>query len=838
MTMSKLAFQALLAGLLALAATLGVAQAPPAQPTQAEAMALLREMAATQDFQAWMKKRSSDFTPPLAAAVEDLSQRAAEAGSLDTARLAAILASMMYRQLDLPQPELRNALMVAQVGFMKAETLAEYDSLRGSLTGMKERALALHLSAEAFQAAVALADAAWFANETPEAKQNRRDSLLPTLADLRQAYTLMPAQPSRLWTEKLVSLTGKVADESQQRITADYDQTQSALKALTPLIEAHIPADFAYTFAQAGDARKTVATARALAALSYRFGNTAMAGARLSLASSRAAKLGDPELEIGLLVARYDGESATAATPEALRELRNSAWQRAQALRKGYRSPAGRIWAAQRSDALFGDLLQSELSDRGASADDQFQRVESLKARMLLDRLAAPATMELRSQDALALGHQALAFAKSDRLKKDMYLEEARLVSRLAGLDGFASEKRLAALGKLEQQYRATQPAAGYAAVADTVPLATLQQLLEPDEALVEFVIPHHATHPAQHLWAMLVTRDQLRLTHVSLDKVLGVAPMTGTMTIGDEAPLDSSRLGELIIDTRMKLRMGDDKTARERLTDLHELLLATLLKQGFDPAAYKRLIVVPHGVLHAVPFPALVDKQGRYLIAKTEVVVAPSASVWRHLAARRTALEPALVLANPQLASRGVADLPFAAQEGRAIAGATGSLVNLYVGADATLARLRAGAATAGVIHLATHGEFPDESAAAAHAVWLADEGKQGRALTADDARQLNLSKTRLVVLSVCNGGLYRIGPSDEPYGLVPAFLQAGAANVLGTLWPLNDQAGRDFMAQYYKHLGRYGVAGALRQASLAFIGEEQYLRNWAGFVLVGAGR
>jgi CHAT domain-containing protein len=138
----------------------------------------------------------------------------------------------------------------------------------------------------------------------------------------------------------------------------------------------------------------------------------------------------------------------------------------------------------------------------------------------------------------------------------------------------------------------------------------------------------------------------------------------------------------------------------------------------------------------------------------------------------------------------------------------------------------------------LATHGEFPDESAANAHALWLADEGGHSVALSAADVRTLVLPAARLVVLSICNGGLYRIGPSDEPYGLMPAFLEAGASNVLGTLWALDDQFGRDFMIEFYNQLQVHGVAGALRQASIRFINEDEYLRNWSAFVLVGSGR
>jgi CHAT domain-containing protein len=182
---------------------------------------------------------------------------------------------------------------------------------------------------------------------------------------------------------------------------------------------------------------------------------------------------------------------------------------------------------------------------------------------------------------------------------------------------------------------------------------------------------------------------------------------------------------------------------------------------------------------------------------------------------------------------------LPFAEQEGTDIVKimADGG-ARLFPGGKATRTNLFGAASDAGILHFATHGDFPDQNAADAHALWLADERGKSEALTASDVRSLPLSAARLVVLSVCNGGLYRIGPSDEPYGLMPAFLEAGAPNVIGTLWPLDDEFGRDFMVEFYRHLPTLGVAGALRKTSEQFIKDDEYLRNWAGFVLVGSGR
>lgn len=118
------------------------------------------------------------------------------------------------------------------------------------------------------------------------------------------------------------------------------------------------------------------------------------------------------------------------------------------------------------------------------------------------------------------------------------------------------------------------------------------------------------------------------------------------------------------------------------------------------------------------------------------------------------------------------------------------------------------------GIIHLATHGEFPEADAIDFHRILLAATAGYDGKLDAEEIRRLNLRSARLVVLSICNGGLYRFGPGDEPYGLVPAFLTAGVENVLGALWPIDDKTGRHFTIQFYKHLLQDGPADALRNA------------------------
>jgi CHAT domain len=795
----------------------------------AEAVALITDMTSAADPARWAQANKARFTPELAVAVDQVTSDAVDANRVELAVAAATLGALAHGYLGDQDRALSSTLTRLELLFQQADRAQEYADVRASALRALDQAEQFGLMDLAFRCAVVAADASYFRSLAGDVAQNERDDPLPTLEDLLVAYPLLRYTAEPAWVERLASLTAATVRTAIGRYFLSYEKIKAALTQLTPLVELTIPVAFSYGNPTISNIRKSIDTASVMARLSYRYGNPVVASSRLVIAERRAIELRDTDLVIDLISQRYAGHRQAGSSPAQLRQLRNEAWERLQDLRNGYRSSSGRIWAAYHSDEFFGDMLKDELDDGVALPDEVFARVESLKARTLLDRLTMPGTAELRTAQALALENKGLGFKKSRLVDADLTLAEMRLVSQLSGFDfhGGGESGRVEALSTLEDLYRGA--GIGFEAAANTTPLTTLQQALELDEALLEYVIPPDALHPAPDMWILLITRNAVRSAHVALDEVLGIE-LTTRMSVGGEAPLDASALGTLVISTRIDIRSSNDTAARRQLADLYELLIQPLAAQGFRPEAFKRLVIVPHGPLHYVPFAALLDAKGKFLISKTEIVVAPSASVWRLLGQRKREDGSLVVFANPDLGSRGVVDLPFSDQEGVAIVESmpAGSSRPPFRRREATRARLIAEAPGAGILHLATHGEFPDESAANAHALWLADEGGHSVALPA----------ARLVVLSICNGGLYRIGPSDEPYGLMPAFLEAGASNVLGTLWPLDDQFGRDFMIEFYNQLQVHGVAGALRQASIRFINEDEYLRNWSAFVLVGSGR
>lgn len=107
---------------------------------------------------------------------------------------------------------------------------------------------------------------------------------------------------------------------------------------------------------------------------------------------------------------------------------------------------------------------------------------------------------------------------------------------------------------------------------------------------------------------------------------------------------------------------------------------------------------------------------------------------------------------------------------------------------------------------------------------------------VTAFEVMNLDLNHTHLVVLSACETGLGKIENGEGVFGLQRSFMQAGARNVLISLWKVDDEATRDLMIKFYQYLALgNSLHDSLKKAQLD---QAKLLVNpslWGGFVLVG---
>lgn len=264
----------------------------------------------------------------------------------------------------------------------------------------------------------------------------------------------------------------------------------------------------------------------------------------------------------------------------------------------------------------------------------------------------------------------------------------------------------------------------------------------------------------------------------------------------------------------------GLGRNARGILAALYKALL-----QPVEPYlnGYDRLIAIPYGPTHAVPFHALHDGR-RFLLEAWEVSACPSSSLLRLCRERpRSGTHDALILAH----SDG-GRLPQVVEEARAIAAILPG--ECYVEQQATRAVLQQAAPRHGILHLAAHGEARLDNPAFAH-VKLAD----GQ-LNTVDVFNLPLDGA-LVTLSACESGRSVVAGGDELIGLSRGFLYAGAATLVQSLWRVEERSTAELMVAFYGALAAGQPKGAALRAAQLALREERGAHPyfWAPFQLIG---
>ncbi|WP_437299126.1 tetratricopeptide repeat protein [Sorangium sp. So ce426] len=308
-----------------------------------------------------------------------------------------------------------------------------------------------------------------------------------------------------------------------------------------------------------------------------------------------------------------------------------------------------------------------------------------------------------------------------------------------------------------------------------------------------------------------------------------------------------------------------------------------------------RQVLLSPDGALNLVPFGALLDENGRYLVERYAFTYLPSGRDLVRLRATAPARQGAFVFAAPNYdrpaatsPPRNTGDPPSdtnvamwfpplasAAEEGRAL-GRQLPGAQVLLGADATERAVKALRGPR-LLHIVTHGFF-QQNQKEPHAppqpvlldvgsrglnAWgsalphienpllrsgLAFAGANRRStgndnddgiLTALEASQLDLNGTKLVVLAACETGVGDARSGDGVYGLRRALVMAGAETQVMSLWKVRDDATRELMQAYYDRLLAGGGRGeALRQAQLAMLANPDRAHPffWASFIASGS--
>ncbi len=250
-----------------------------------------------------------------------------------------------------------------------------------------------------------------------------------------------------------------------------------------------------------------------------------------------------------------------------------------------------------------------------------------------------------------------------------------------------------------------------------------------------------------------------------------------------------------------------------------------------------RHLIIVPTGPLHEVPFAALRNPRSeRYLVEDFSLSLMPTAgalALSSEVSGRpRT---EALVMGDSLTAEER---LSGARREAVQVAALLGS--EPLLGAHASEARLYESAASARLLHLATHGRYFPEQPYFSRILLSSDSEHDGSLMVHETLDRLDLRGVELVVLSGCETALGEVSRGDDTVSLSGSFLVAGSRAVVSTLWKVNDEASADLMVSFYRHLlhAEASPAEALRLAQLEVLASAQTSAPyfWAGFSVAGA--
>ncbi len=530
------------------------------------------------------------------------------------------------------------------------------------------------------------------------------------------------------------------------------------------------------------------------------------------------------------------------------------------------------------------DSLEAVLRRKGAVLDARSRSLETLP-----ERLAQPARAEWTGLTALQKERAQLLLHRAKNMRAAVYRD--RLES--LGVQINDAEQRVAAADAgvaREQQQRA----------------ATVEQVsggLPQDTALIEFVKIRDydfakSKWKASSRYLAYVLNAAGETVLVDLGDARGVESLgrdTSKETVEVRRPVKTR--GKKYKARHVRKRVKRPPPAPRPAADTYTRIWAPL-EAAVGPV--EKILISPDGALNTVPFAALRDKSGRFLVERYQIAYLTSG---RELVGRKDATErPAgdvLVVANPAFAahagksngkgkdgalrsrdfSGGFAPLPRAARDGQELPPVlNGGRQLVLAGERATESALKSVHGPR-VLHVATHGFFLKDQAmlpdadrrgkvplmrnmparlrvpakpsenpllrsglALAGASFAADilEGDDGL-LTALDISGMDLEGTELVTLSACRTA-EGAPVGDAIYALRRAFALAGAHNVLMSLWSACDERSAKQVNAFYEKWQTLPPAQALREVQLDAIrelkasGGKAPPKMWASFFVQGA--
>ena len=462
-------------------------------------------------------------------------------------------------------------------------------------------------------------------------------------------------------------------------------------------------------------------------------------------------------------------------------------------------------------------------------AEEAFQYVERARARNLLDVLGNTKVSARRAGTQSQIEREQSLRNKISQLLKQISLENE---NRHGNIRGPALETYKKSLHEAQEEYhrllldlKLRNPE--YAAMIEIEPLtiADIQRLLPPETALLEYLLTE------ENILIFIITSKGLNF----------VTFPEGRDFIRGKITLFQGTAVRYITEQKLK-----EKYWIAPLQGLYQALIEPAEEAGLLTGK-TNLIIVPEGILHYLPFQALINNKSassHFLIEDYIITYAPSASHLQFCRGKQVTEKNNLLLLAPR-----IQQLPMSEREVTAIASGYGEEARYYLNGEATESLVKREGGDYRLLHFATTAYFNNANPLFSRLALSASDQDDGN-LEVHEIFGLDLH-TSLVGLSACqtaigSGYTETIPRGDDLISLSRAFIYAGTASVLASLWEVADPSTATLMEHFYENLKNMPKGEALAQAQREMIagkynnsetGNYDYTHpyHWAPFVLVG---
>ncbi len=408
-----------------------------------------------------------------------------------------------------------------------------------------------------------------------------------------------------------------------------------------------------------------------------------------------------------------------------------------------------------------------------------------------------------------------------------------------------------------------SERSATYRSARQPVSIDSIASLIPKNSVLVEFIVDNPIDRTTNSPKPKFLPQRYIAFT-------LNQKGVIQSKVIGDKMLIDDA-----IAKFREALQNPKSTDTKQLARDLDKKVMLPIREFLGDS---KQLLISPDGDLNLIPFEALVDESGKYLVEKYSISYLSSGRDLLRMQNSKPNQNSPLIIANPDFGiaetsvhsetqqvskrdkkdkKRGVtvakslaetyfAPLSGTGQEGKTIQTLFPESI-LLTGKEATKDALKL-AKSPSILHIATHGFYLEnkektdtENPLLRSGIALAGANSRltnDGIVTALEASGLNLFGTKLVVLSACGTGLGEVQSGEGVFGLRRSFVLAGSESLIISLWSVSDYVTRELMTNYYKNLKQgIGRGESLRKVQLEMIKnpKRQHPFYWASFIQSG---